>query len=274
MDRYLADGLFRTLSDSLIYLERTQSDGRVRNGLIGCVDLEQYDFTPGSGALIRATEGTVLERIPPRVRVREHAALELPHVMLLIDDPQRSVIEPLTGETGVMEALYDTDLMLGGGHVKGWRLTDSQMSRVANALSALKSPEAMADKYGMADAAPLLFAVGDGNHSLATAKACYENLKKVTPPERWASLPARYALVEVVNLHDDALTFEPIHRVLFHVDGRDLWDAFQAFYPGAHTGGGEGHTAEVCGQGMDGLWTVPHPKAQLTVGTLQAFLDA
>ena len=232
MDRYLADGLFRT------------------------------------------TEGTVLERIPPRVRVREHAALELPHVMLLIDDPRRSVIEPLTGETGVMEALYDTDLMLGGGHVKGWRLTDSQMSRVANTLSALKSPEAMADKYGMADAAPLLFAVGDGNHSLATAKACYENLKKVTPPERWASLPARYALVEVVNLHDDALTFEPIHRVLFHVDGRDLWDAFQAFYPGAHTGGGEGHTAEVCGQGMDGLWTVPHPKAQLTVGTLQAFLDA
>ena len=216
----------------------------------------------------------MLERIPPRVRVREHAALELPHVMLLIDDPRRSVIEPLTGETGVMEALYDTDLMLGGGHVKGWRLTDSQMSRVANTLSALKSPEAMADKYGMADAAPLLFAVGDGNHSLATAKACYENLKKVTPPERWASLPARYALVEVVNLHDDALTFEPIHRVLFHVDGRDLWDAFQAFYPGAHTGGGEGHTAEVRGQGMDGLWTVPHPKAQLTVGTLQAFLDA
>ena len=173
-----------------------------------------------------------------------------------------------------MEALYDTDLMLGGGHVKGWRLTDSQMNRVANTLSALKSQEAMADKYGMADAAPLLFAVGDGNHSLATAKACYENLKKVTPPERWASLPARYALVEVVNLHDDALTFEPIHRVLFHVDGRDLWEAFQAFYPGAHTGGGEGHTAEVCGQGMDGLWTVPHPKAQLTVGTLQAFLDA
>lgn len=154
MDRYLADGLFRTLPDSLIYLERTQSDGRVRNGLIGCVDLEQYDFTPGSGALIRATEGTVLERIPPRVRVREHAALELPHVMLLIDDPRGSVIEPLAGETGVMEALYDTDLMLGGGHVMGWRLTDSQMSRVANTLSALKSPEAMADKYGMADAAP------------------------------------------------------------------------------------------------------------------------
>ena len=273
MEGYLADGVFKTLPDSLIYLERTQSDDRVRHGLIGCIDLEQYDFTPGSGALIRATEGTVLERIPPRVRVREHAPLELPHVMLLIDDPNGTVIEPLAGETGRMETLYDTELMLGGGHVKGWRLTDEQMSRAAAALNALKSPEVMAEKYGMAGAAPLLFAVGDGNHSLATAKACYEKLKKETPEAQWASLPARYALVEVVNLHDDALTFEPIHRVLFHVDGQDLWAAFRAFYPAAHTGAGAGHTVEVCGQGLDGAWTVPAPSAQLAVGTLQAFLD-
>ena len=273
MEGYLANGVFKTLPDSLIYLERTQSDGRVRHGLIGCIDLEQYDFTPGSGALIRATEGTVLERIPPRVRVREHAPLELPHVMLLIDDPNGTVIEPLAGETGRMETLYDTELMLGGGHVKGWRLTDEQMSRAAAALNALKSPEVMAEKYGMAGAAPLLFAVGDGNHSLATAKACYEKLKKETPEAQWASLPARYALVEVVNLHDDALTFEPIHRVLFHVDGQDLWAAFRAFYPAAHTGAGAGHTVEVCGQGLDGAWTVPAPSAQLAVGTLQAFLD-
>ena len=273
MERYLADGVFKTLPDSLIYLERTQSDDRVRHGLIGCIDLEQYDFAPGSGALIRATEGTVLERIPPRVRVREHAPLELPHVMLLIDDPNGTVIEPLAGETGRMETLYDTELMLGGGHVKGWRLTDEQMSRAAAALNALKSPEVMAEKYGMVGAAPLLFAVGDGNHSLATAKACYEKLKKETPEAQWASLPARYALVEVVNLHDDALTFEPIHRVLFHVDGQDLWAAFRAFYPAAHTGVGMGHTVEVCGQGLDGAWTVPAPSAQLAVGTLQAFLD-
>ena len=273
MEGYLADGVFKTLPDSLIYLERTQSDDRVRHGLIGCIDLEQYDFTPGSGALIRATEGTVLERIPPRVRVREHAPLELPHVMLLIDDPNGTVIEPLAGETGRMETLYDTELMLGGGHVKGWRLTDEQMSRAAAALNALKSPEVMAEKYGMVGAAPLLFAVGDGNHSLATAKACYEKLKKETPEAQWASLPARYALVEVVNLHDDALTFEPIHRVLFHVDGQDLWAAFRAFYPAAHTGVGTGHTVEGCGQGLDGAWTVPAPSAQLAVGTLQAFLD-
>ena len=273
MERYLADGVFKTLPDSLIYLERTQSDGRVRHGLLGCIDLERYDFTPGSGALIRATEGTVLERIPPRVRVREHAPLELPHVMLLIDDPDGTVIEPLAGEIGRMETLYDTELMLGGGHVKGWRLTDEQMSRAAASLNALKNPEAMAEKYGMAGVAPLLFAVGDGNHSLATAKACYEKLKKETPEAQWASLSARYALVEVVNLHDDALTFEPIHRVLFHVDGQDLWAAFRAFYPAAHTGAGAGHTVEVCGQGLDGAWTVPAPSAQLAVGTLQAFLD-
>ena len=273
MERYLAEGVFRELPDSLIYLERTQSDGRVRHGLVGCVDLEQYDFTPGSGALIRATEGTVLERIPPRVRVREHAPLELPHVMLLMDDPAGTVLEPLAGETGGMEALYDTELMLGGGHVKGWRLTSGQIDRAAEALQALKTPEAMEKKYGMAGAAPLLFAVGDGNHSLATAKACYEALKKTVPAEQWPSLPARYALVEVVNLHDAALTFEPIHRVLFHVDGQDLWKAFRDFYPGAHTGAGEGHGVEVCGQGLDGIWTVPAPRAQLAVGTLQAFLD-
>lgn len=142
------------------------------------------------------------------------------------------------------------------------------------ALQALKSPEAMVEKYGMADAAPLLFAVGDGNHSLATAKACYEDLKKVIPEAQWASLPARYALVEVVNLHDEALTFEPIHRVLFHVDGNELWNTFRAFYPDAHTGGGAGHSIEVRGQGLNGLWTVPDPMARLAVGTLQTFLDA
>ena len=140
------------------------------------VDLEQYDFTPGSGALIRATEGTVLSRIPPRVRVRRDAPIELPHVMLLIDDPERTVIEPLSDARGEMEALYDFDLQQGGGHLKGWRLTAGQMDAVASALEELGSAEAMEKKYGLKDVPPLLFAVGDGNHSLATAKRCYEEL--------------------------------------------------------------------------------------------------
>ena len=131
----------------------------------------------------------------------------------------------------------------------------------------------MEKKYGMKGVAPLLFAVGDGNHSLATAKQCYENLKKVTPEDQWASLPARYALVEVVNNHDDALQFEPIHRVVFGVDPAEMLESFKAFYPGAYEGEGEGHTIAYTYEGHTGHITVPNPKVQLEVGTLQAFID-
>ena len=216
----------------------------------------------------------MLSRIPPRVRVRQDAPIELPHVMLLIDDPDRTVIEPLTATTGTMEQLYDFDLQQGGGYLKGWKLTDAQMDTVADALTALCAPEVMEKKYGLKDAAALLFAVGDGNHSLATAKQCYENLKKVTPEDQWATLPARYALVEVVNNHDDALQFEPIHRVLFGVEPEKVLEAFQAYYPGAHEGTGEGHTIAYTCAGRTGAVTVPDPKMQLAVGTLQTFLDA
>ncbi len=273
MQDYLDRGIFRTLADSLIYIERVQSDGKVRHGLIGMVDLDQYDFTPGSGALIRATEGTVLSRIPPRVRVRQDAPIELPHVMLLIDDPDRTVIEPMTAQSGSMEKLYDFDLQQGGGHLTGWKLTEKQIDAAADALTALCSGEEMEKKYGMKGAAPLLFAVGDGNHSLATAKQCYENLKKVTPESEWANLPARYALVEVVNNHDDALQFEPIHRVLFGVEPEAVLQAFLDFYPGAHEGQGPGHTIAYTYAGHTGFVTVPEPKVQLAVGTLQAFID-
>ena len=273
MQDYLDRGIFRTLADSLIYIERVQSDGKVRHGLIGMVDLDQYDFTPGSGALIRATEGTVLSRIPPRVRVLQDAPIELPQVMLLIDDADRTVIEPMTAQSGSMEKLYDFDLQQGGGHLTGWKLTEKQIDAAADALTALCSGEEMEKKYGMKGAAPLLFAVGDGNHSLATAKQCYENLKKVTPESEWANLPARYALVEVVNNHDDALQFEPIHRVLFGVEPEAVLQAFLDFYPGAHEGQGPGHTIAYTYAGHTGFVTVPEPKVQLAVGTLQAFID-
>ena len=273
MKSYLDRDVFKTLPNALIYLERTQSDGKVRRGLIGMVDLDQYDFTPGSGALIRATEGTVLSRIPPRVRVRQDAPIELPHIMLLIDDPDRTVIEPLTAASAGMGKLYDFDLQQGGGHLKGWELSDARADGVADALTSLCSAGAMEKKYGMKGVAPLLFAVGDGNHSLATAKQCYENLKRITPKEQWASLPARYALVEVVNNHDDALRFEPIHRVLFHVKPEAVLEAFKDFYPGAHEGAGEGHSIAYAYEGHRGTITVPNPKMQLAVGTLQAFLD-
>lgn len=273
MTDYVERGVFQTLTDSLLYIERTQSDGKVRHGLIGMVDLDQYDFTPGSGALIRATEGTVLDRIPPRVRVRQDAPIELPHVMLLIDDPDRTVIEPLTKAVSAMERQYDFELQQGGGHLTGWALTAEQTDAVADALTGLCADSEMQKKYGMSGVAPLLFAVGDGNHSLATAKACYENLKKVTPESEWATLPARYALVEVVNNHDDALGFEPIHRVVFGVEPESVLKAFKAAYPGAYEGKGEGHTIAYTYEGHTGFVTVPNPKVQLAVGTLQAFLD-
>ena len=274
MSDYLARDIFQTYPDSIIYIERTQSDGAVRPGLVAAVDLEQYDYTPGSGSLVRATEGTVLERIPPRVRVRKDAPIELPHVMLLIDDPNKTVIEPLTRASGEMERLYAFDLQQGGGSITGWKLTAAQMDETADALSALCSAEEQAWKYGVKDVPPLLFAVGDGNHSLATAKQCYEDLKKVTPESEWASLPARYALVEVVNNHDGALQFEPIHRCVFGVEPEEVLDAFKSYYPGAYEGKGEGHVIAYTHAGGQGFLTVPQPRVQLAVGTLQAFLDA
>ena len=274
MGQYLDSGLFETLEGSLIYIERVQSDGKIRHGLLGMVDLEQYDFTPGSGALIRATEGTVLSRIPPRVKVRRDAPIELPHVMLLIDDPNKTVIEPLTRASGEMEELYRFDLQQGGGSITGWKLTAAQMDETADALAALCSAEEQAWKYGMKDVPPLLFAVGDGNHSLATAKQCYEDQKKVTPEHEWASLPARYALVEVVNNHDSALQFEPIHRCVFGVEPEEMLAAFKTYYPDAYEGKGEGHVIAYTHAGGQGFLTVPKPRVQLAVGTLQAFLDS
>ncbi|MDE7010691.1 MAG: DUF1015 domain-containing protein [Oscillospiraceae bacterium] len=274
MADYLARDIFTTHPDSIIYIERTQSDGAVRKGLVAAVDLEKYDYTPGSGSLIRATEGTVLERIPPRVRVRKDAPIELPHVMLLIDDPKKTCVEPIAKETDGMEQVYDFELMMRGGYLKGWKLTGAQIDGLADALEVLTGAEAMEEKYGLGGAAPLLFAVGDGNHSLATAKTCYENWKKITPESEWASLPARYALVEIENLHDDALQFEAIHRVVFGVEPEKLLEAFKSFYPGAHEGEGEGHTVAYTWAGGKGCITVPSPKVQLAVGTLQNFLDA
>ena len=274
MDKYMANGIFETLKDSLIYIERNQSDGRVRHGLIGMVDLDTYDFTPGSGALIRATEGTVLERIPPRAKVRRNAPIELPHVMLLIDNPEKTVIEPLTAAADSMEVVYDFDLMQNGGHIKGYKLSAAQIDAVADALEGLTTDEAMKAKYNVSGVAPLLFAVGDGNHSLATAKACYEEQKKGLTPEEYLKLPARYALVEVVNNHDDALQFEPIHRVVFDVDAEKMMAEFKKFYPEAYEGQGEGHTIAYNYGDKKGFITVPNPSVQLAVGTLQAFIDS
>ena len=261
MTRYLRGGIFAEHPQSLFYVERTFSGGGVRRGLIGMVDLDAYDYEPGSSAPIRATEDTVLSRIPPRVQVRKNAPLELPHVLLLADDPQKTVIEPLSGQTGEMAPLYDFELMESGGHIRGWKLNPAQLEQTAAALTALSERSEM------------LFAVGDGNHSLATAKACYERRKGLTRPDQWPGLPSRYALAELGNLHDDGLKFEPIHRLLTNLEPRQLLEDLLSACPGAQEGEGEGHVLRYLHGYTQGAVTIPNPSCQLPVGTLQAFLD-
>ena len=267
MSRYLREGRFQELPDALIYVERTLDNGKIRRGLIGAVDLEAYDYEPGSTSAIRCTEGTVMSRIPPRVAVRKNAPIEVPHVMLLMDDPHRMIIEPLSARTGEMEKLYDFALMERGGSIRGWLLTGELKDWVLQALNTRKNRVEQ-------DLDGLLFAVGDGNHSLATAKECWERRKGMIPPERWAEEPARYALCEVVNLHDEAVEFKPIHRLVFGVRPEELLDALMAYYPSAVQGRGEGHALPfVISRWSRGEITVARPQAQLPVGTLQNFLD-
>ena len=284
MADYLAADAFRTYPNSLIYVERQLSDGGLRRGLVGMVDLEQYDFHPGADAQVRATEGTVLERIPPRVQVREEAPIELPHVMLLCDDPTQSVIEPLAAAKEEMEQVYDFELMESGGHITGWLLGDEQLAQVAAALTQLGNPAAFAERYQAPGQPVMTFAVGDGNHSLATAKACYEQQRDQLPSADTAELPARYALCELGNLHDESLEFEPIHRVVFGVDPAELVADLRAAYAApvgtdaTETGAGapaadRAHVLSYAYGDTGGEVVVEDPTHQLEVGTLQAFLD-
>lgn len=270
MRDYLS-GVLSEHKDSMIYLERTQSDGKVRRGLIGKIDLEAYDYKKGATSPVRATEGTVTERIPPRVAIRRDAALELPHVMVLIDDEEKTVIEPLAERKNGLKAAYDFDLMLGGGHVSAWFLNEAEQARVLEALGALEAPGAMQKRYGV-EAAPLTFAVGDGNHSLASAKAAYEEVKAAIGAEKAKEHPARYALAELVNLHDTALEFEPIYRVLFGVDPADVLKEFEA-YAASLNGSAEAQSVLCVGKFADRELTVKHPVSQLTVGTVGDFID-
>ena len=257
MFSYLDSSVFVEYSNALIYIERIQPDGRVRPGIIGVVDLEEYDYRPNSKKLIRATEGTVLERIPPRVRIRKDAPLEIPHTMLLIDDINRSVIEPLALQVDSMTKLYDFELMMGGGSIKGYLVDEHNKQIILEAL----------DKLCDAQTEPLLFAVGDGNHSLATAKECYE-LEKQTA-KNFSDLPSRYALVEIGNIHCDALDFEPIYRVMFNVNPEDVLTAFNRYFET------DNPTTDVyyfCGK-QEGKLSINIPNGKISVGVIQDFID-
>ncbi|MBR4224345.1 MAG: DUF1015 domain-containing protein [Oscillospiraceae bacterium] len=270
MDRYLSEGLFKEYKDCFIYVRRTDSTGKIREGIVGKIDLEKYDYRRGSISQVRATEATVAERIPPRLAVRRGASLELPHIMILIDDPARTVIEPLADED--LETVYDFDLMLSGGHIEGRLVQGDSARRIEAALDELGSRENFEARSCVTGVPVLLYAMGDGNHSLATAKAYYEELKAAHPEEDLTEHPARYALVEVVNLHSEALEFEAIHRLVKGVDPSDFLIEMTSAI---------GLTDNNCPQYFEMVFGgetyragITKPTTNLTVGSVQEFIDS
>ncbi len=284
MQNYLAEGLL-VPHDGMVYVERRVS-GKLRKGLVLALDLERYDFNKGAQSLIRSTEGTIIERLPPRMRIRENAQLELPHILVLIDDPSGTVIESVGKAKTQLKKLYDFELMAGSGHLEGYLLDNPSVEAgVIEALEKLADPQTFATKYGISsNQSVLLFAMGDGNHSLATAKAIWEKIKAHVGMDH----PARYALVEIENVHDHGLDFAPIHRVLFGLK-QDIFPTMEAYYQ-------SGYSYEPCAdqnamitrvnqatnipqtigvispQGF-GVVRIDNPSSNLPVGTLQSFLD-
>ncbi|MCL2694724.1 MAG: DUF1015 domain-containing protein [Clostridiales bacterium] len=282
MRGFVANGVLCKQPQGFV-LVRREAAGNTRLGLVLALDLEEYDYSKGSTTLIRATEGTIVDRIPPRLRIRAGATVELPHILVLIDDPDRTVIEPLYADAADLSQLYDADLMMDGGHVTGWLVDDpAKIQNVLDALTALDDPAAFAEKYG--DRPPMLFAMGDGNHSFATAKANWEQIKQGLSAEQRETHPARWALVEVENVHDKGIVFEPIHRVLFGVNTDDIVPRLQAKLAEQNGGceiqraaGGVGpysHVLPFVTDKESGAFVVTAPTQQLAVGTLQNAIDA
>jgi hypothetical protein len=283
MRRYLAEGLLNAHAGAVLVERRIGA--HTRRGLMLELDLEHYDFHASSTSLIRPTEGTIVERLAPRIEVRRGAELELPHILVLIDDPGGTVVEPVAADRSTLRLLYDTQLMCGGGHVTGHALSTAQSEQVLHALQALADPLAFSARYAVpAGTPPMLFAVGDGNHSLATAKSIWESAKATVGLEH----PSRFALVEVVNIHDPALAFEPIHRLLFGVSAdprRALAEQYGARLRCIDVASGESMRLRLKDQaatqafGLIGpgarfaVVEIDEPATSLAVATVQAFVD-
>lgn len=288
MNQYLSDGTFRKLPKGFMLVERCFGKKGSRCGLVAAVDLESYDYKKGAQSLIRPTEMTVEERIPPRLKVRKSASVETPHIMLLIDDPAHTILEPLMEKKDRFQQVYDTDLMQKGGHVSGWLIEEgTETEAIMQAVEALAEPNLFRERYHLEKEYPLLhFAVGDGNHSMATAKAAWEEIKKNLDEEEQRKHPARYCLCEIVNVHDKSLEVEPIHRVLFHVEETELLDCAKAYYEAKgcqvrieeskkkpYTKAEE-HVFSLCSEEGFKTLTVIRPIWGIAAATLQNFLDA
>ena len=266
MDAYLANDVFKTYSDAYVYVERTLLNGSVRPGLIGAVDLDAYDYNMGSVSAVRATEKTVLERIPPRQRVRKDAGIEFPHVLMLCDDDEKCLIEPISAAKDELPLLYDFDLMEDGGHITGWLVQGAAADAFDERFAAFAA--AVPGKCKDLDGEAVVLAVGDGNHSLATAKSCYEELKANNPGKDLSRWAARYALVELENIHDASQVFEPIHRILLGIDGEKLRADLQKLL------GSEGFPVRLICNGREETIVLDHVHGEMAVAILQPFLDA
>ncbi|HEX7555306.1 MAG TPA: DUF1015 domain-containing protein, partial [Leptolinea sp.] len=286
METYQSQGVFEDF-EGIVAIERSIGSVR-RKGLVLALDLEKYDFNRGSQTLIRSTEGTILDRLPPRIKIRENASIELPHILVLIDDPEMTVIEPILNSVQTKKPAYDFNLMLGSGHLTGWKIEDSTIEKnMVNALENLANPKLFQQKYRVGpEKGVLLYAVGDGNHSLATAKSVWEMNKATLGMNH----PSRYALIELENLHDPALVFTPIHRVLIganpeavliglktHFSGRmkiENVNSMQALANKVRNQEGFIQHFGIITGGDFLLVEIIQPEANLPVGTLQSFLDS
>lgn len=274
MEEYRKSVLTRKVH-GYVYVERTQMDGTVRQGLVGAVNLDAYDYAKGSKPAIRPSESTVVERIPPRLKVRRGATLETPHVMMLADDADCTLIEPIGLMKNQLPPLYDGELMLGGGHLRGWAVEDPALiAQIDSALAALADPAAFARRWPAAKGQqPMVLAVGDGNHSLATAKAYWEELKPTLSEEQRRTHPARWCLAEVCNVHSSAIEIEPIHRVVFGVGAKELYAALDAWdqQQGSSTTMSDQRLRLADAHGESAV-ALANPPAPLTVGSVEAFL--
>ena len=268
MEETRRSGWLQTFEDAFIYVERTLLNGSVRRGIVGVIDLEAYDFMPGSTSAVRATEKTVLERIPPRVRIRKNASLELSHVLLLADDDENRLIEPLTDKKGAMTCLYDFDLMADGGHIAGYLLDAETRQSLRDALTAYEA--GLRKGYAALEIPPVLYAVGDGNHSLAAAKQCWTDLKAAHPELAGSSHPARYAMVELENIHDPVQQFEPIHRVVSQTDPKALLAFLGQYHRGSEAAG---YPIRCCSADGEEMLYLDRDLSALAIGALQPLLD-
>jgi uncharacterized protein (DUF1015 family) len=293
MKKYIQDGVIVPQKPGFILVDRKTAKVETRKGLIVSLDLEKYDYSKGAQTLIRATEGTIIERLPPRIKIRENSIIELPHIMVLIDDPERTVIEPLFEMQ--LEKICDFDLMMNSGHIKAYRIDNRGIiDEIAKNIAKLADINTFNKKYNVSGKGVLLYAMGDGNHSLAAAKAIWENIKaKAEDKTGIMDHPARFSLVELVNVHDEGIVFEPIHRVVFNVNPEYMLRQMEFYYKGNDSDfsyktfrsreetnrelpllKGEGtHNISFVTKNMHGIITVKNPALNLEVGTLQSFLD-